>query len=96
MWIMPFLNLPFLDQIAVSIEKTKGDTADDTVNELHIDLVKLTAIQIYNLAKLIQENGELERIPKKKIKAALIEGLSNGNLNKSKMNPNLVKKIENL
>ncbi len=85
-----------LEQIPIVVEKSKGDTADDLVNDFHIDLVKLTANQICSLAKFIQYNGELKRIPKQKIKNALVEGLSNGSLIKENVNQKLIPKIENL
>ncbi len=83
-----------LEQIHLATGSSKGETADNLVNDFHIDLVKLTTNQICSLAKFIQDNGELKRISGKFITIALAEGLANGNLIKQKINQKLIPKIE--
>ena len=62
-----------------------GHTADDKINNLHIDLIALTAKQVYLLASSIQKYGKLTRILKKKIGREITEGLKEGYLDKKKL-----------
>ncbi len=82
-----------LEELEIKTNKIKGDTADDTVNNLHIDLIDLTAKQVCLLASSIQKAGELTRMLKKKIGKKIIEGLKEGYLNKNKINEKLLPKL---
>ena len=52
-------------ELGISTEETRGDTLDDEVNALHIDLTRLSGLQLTRFAEKLQEHGELGRIPKK-------------------------------
>ncbi|MFH1563085.1 MAG: hypothetical protein ABIF11_06695 [Nitrospirota bacterium] len=77
----------------IKTNKIKGDTADDEVNNLHIDLIDLTAKQLYLLASSIQKDGKLIRILKKEIGIKITEGLKEGYLDKNKINEKLLHKL---
>ena len=72
-----------LEEHEIKTKKIKGDTADDEVNNLHIDLIDLTAKQLYLLASSIQKDGKLIRILKKEIGRKITEGLKEDGLVKS-------------
>jgi len=82
-----------LEEFEIKTKKIKGDTADDEVNNLHIDLIDLTAKQVCLLASSIQKDGNLMRILKKKIGREITEGLKKGYLNKNKINEKLLPKL---
>lgn len=77
-----------LEEHEIKTKKIKGDTADDEVNNLHIDLIDLTAKQLYLLASSIQKDGKLIRILKKEIGRKITEGLKEGYLDKKKLMKN--------
>lgn len=82
-----------MEEFEIKTKKIKGDTADDEVNNLHIDLIDLTAKQVCLLASSIQKDGNLMRILKKKIGREITEGLKKGYLNKNKINEKLLPKL---
>lgn len=82
-----------LEEHEIKTKKIKGATADDEVNNLHIDLIDLTAKQLYLLASSIQKDGKLIRILKKEIGRKITEGLKEGYLDKKKINEKLLPKL---
>jgi hypothetical protein len=74
-----------LDQHDIQYEKCPGETPDSEINELHVDLVNLTARKINLLAELIQNHGTLERLSGRKVEQAIREGLANGFLAKDRV-----------
>jgi len=64
------------------------------VNKLHIDLNKLSGDIICELAKLIQNYGELERLYKKDIEKAINEGIEKKQLQVEKINLQLLSKLK--
>jgi len=71
-----------LDQHGIKYKKCLGDTPDEDVNKLHVDLEYLTASQVCSLAQDIQDKGSLDRFSKKCIKDAIINGIDNEYLNR--------------
>jgi len=70
-----------LDQHGIKYKKCLGDTPDEDVNQLHVDLEYLTAFQVCSLAQDIQDKGSLDRFSKKCIKDAITNGINNKYLN---------------
>jgi hypothetical protein len=66
-----------LDQYGIKYEKCLGETPDEVVNQLHVDLRDLTASQVCLLAQDIQSNSSLERLSKKDVEKAIYNGLDN-------------------
>ncbi len=71
-----------------------GETPDHDANHWHIDLVELTADNLLQFAKLIQSSGQIERVPEKKVKQWLRDGVANGQLDRSKMGSSILTKLE--
>jgi len=82
-----------LEKHEIKTNQINGKTADDKVNELHLDLVELTANQIYLLASSIQISGELKRISKINIGRKISIGLKEGCLDQKKVNQSLIPKL---
>ncbi len=82
-----------LNEHGIKTEQKKGTTADDEVNDLHIDLVDLTANQVNSIASSIQKSGDLKRIPKRKIGKKLALGLKAGYLDRKRINSILSPKL---
>jgi len=82
-----------LEELEIKTKKIEGDTADDKVNNLHIDLIDLTAKQVCLLASSIQKDGNLARILKKKIGRRITDGLKLGYLDERKINERLLPKL---
>ena len=82
-----------LEELEIKTNKIRGDTADDKVNNLHIDIIDLTAKQVYLLASSIQKDGELRRILKNKIGRKITENLKVGYLDKRKIDEKLLPKL---
>ena len=73
---------------------TPGQTADQQVNSLHIDLNNLTASQVIKMAEFISKEGTLSRVSKKAIQKSISKGLSSGMLEKNRLNPTLLEKLQ--
>jgi len=82
-----------LKKIGINVEQIEGDTADQEINKLHLDLTQLKAEQILFLAEYVQKEGILERISKREITQSLTTGLEKGKLLKSKVNLKLLNKL---
>lgn len=67
-----------LDLLEIKYKSTLGETPDQGVNDLHVDLVDLSAEQLWLLALKIQEAGETGCIMKSKVNQALDESKSKG------------------
>lgn len=74
-----------LDEHDIQYEKCPGDTIDLDVNQLHVDLVGLTAGKIHVLAKVIQDHAKLERLSRKQVEKAIRDGIENGFLPKERV-----------
>jgi hypothetical protein len=75
----------FLDAIGVLQADIAGDTADDSVNKLHRDLVQLTSSQVYRIAQHIGETGAVHRFMFNVIQAAVVAALKTKTLDISKV-----------
>jgi hypothetical protein len=74
-----------LDQHGIKYKKCPGDTPDEDVNQLHVDLEYLSAFQVCSLAQDIQGKGSLDRFSKKFIMNAITNGINNKYLNKERV-----------
>lgn len=83
-----------IKKLDVQFDEIEGTTPDHTVNKLHIDLKKLSGDIICELAKSIQNSGELERFYKKDIEKAINEGIEKKQLQVEKINSQLLSKIK--
>lgn len=73
-----------LESFGITVQKTKGDTADNDVNDLHRDLGNLTVRRLVNLAEIVS-NGKSRQIPKSYIKTLIYDEIKNGILDTTKI-----------
>ena len=85
-----------IEDLDIEFDEIEGATPDQTVNELHVDLKQLSGDVICGLAKSIQNTGKLDRLLRKDIEKAIIEGIKNAQIQVEKINPQLVNKIKQL
>lgn len=76
-------------RIGIQITPSLGKTPASLVNDLHHDIVKLTAQQIAALATIIA-NGRKGRRPHKQIRDGLHLAIKRGELNKNEMKQQLL------
>ncbi len=69
------------------ILQTPGSTADDLVNGLHRDIVRLTAANLLNLVIVFRDHmGAMTRLYKDDVKEAILESLSQDSLREDDVN----------
>ncbi len=83
-----------IKKLDIQVDEIEGTTPDQTVNKLHIDLKKLSGDIICELAKSIQNSGELKRLYSKDIEKAINEGIEKKQLQVEKINSQLLSKIK--
>jgi hypothetical protein len=78
----------------IQMKQSKGETPDIEANSLwHYDLWKLSARQVAEFAVEIHRSGVRDRLPEKRVKQLIIQGVRNKQLNPAKMKSNLVQKL---
>lgn len=83
--------------VPITLRKTPGGTCDEQVNDLHVDLVNLTATAVAKLAAIVLEiskAGELRRILKPDMKDQIHKALELKHLDESRLNPKLRKALQ--
>jgi hypothetical protein len=91
-------NEDLLQTIGIETEHTKGNTADDSVNSWHIDLVKIPFVNLVNLVDTASKCGQIGRVSEKEIEKFLAEGFMNGYINREtvKLKKGEIEKIEKI
>jgi hypothetical protein len=83
-----------LDNLAITTKSSPGKTPDDLVNTWHLDLIHLTAQNIFDLAQVIFDNPDKrDRLQKSDIKKLIEGGISSGHINRQRIKPDLLKKL---
>ena len=83
-----------IKKLDIQFDEIEGTTPDQTVNKLHIDLKKLSGNIICELAKSIQNSGEIDRLYPKDIEKAINKGIEKKQLQIEKINSQLLGKIK--
>jgi hypothetical protein len=87
-------DLDIIKKLDIQFDEIEGTTPDQTVNKLHIDLKKLSGNLICELAKSIQDSGEIDRLYPKVIEKAINKGIEKKQLQVEKINSQLLGKIK--
>lgn len=82
-----------IDELGIETELTKGKTLDVEVNELHIDLTKLSGEKIVRFAEKLQDCGQIGRFRKKEVAKTLSQLLTTGVLHESALSKDLLESI---
>ncbi|MEH1790342.1 MAG: hypothetical protein V7L23_33460 [Nostoc sp.] len=77
-----------LKDVGIKSEQTKADTADETVNNCHLDLVELPAFRLVDLAGQALNKGKVDRFLVQQVTSLLVDSIQKGYLNKSKIRLN--------
>lgn len=77
--------------IGVKLHDVLGDTPDDFVNSLHVDLIELTSDKISELAKLSIKLSTSKRLNVKKVKKLIKANIDSGNIDQAKVPEGILK-----
>lgn len=72
-------------ELGIKMKKSKGELADEQVNQWHSDLYELTASKLLELAKSIKKNSIIERKMPKEVLALVADSLQNDFLDRSRI-----------
>ena len=79
---------------AFLLRKTAGGTPDETVNQLHRDIIELTPTRLVKLAYLIgQFKSEIKRISKQEIESEIRSGIKSKFIDCSKIKTEIKKHV---
>lgn len=79
----------------IAIKESMGGTADAIANKTwHRDLVNLTARQLAEFVVEIHKNGVKDQLLPKETETLIKKGIQDGELDKSKINSSLQKKLK--
>ena len=81
------------DSIDIEVSQNEGETPDAEVNKLHYDLTNLTARKLVQLAQVVS-SGRHSRILKKTVEVRLRRALVAGYLDKGRLKPDLLRRIQ--
>lgn len=81
-----------LGSLGIRVEKSEGVTPNTSINQLHSDLVDLTARKLVGLAQVMAK-GHLKRITWKEVEAEIIDGIRGGYLDKVGLKESLMNKV---
>lgn len=72
--------------LAIKIKKSKGELADDQVNNWHSDLHELSAVKLLNLAKEIKTSSKrIDRKPPLEVLNVVANSVVNGYIDRSRI-----------
>lgn len=76
------------------LSQSEGKTPDDEVNALHYDIEQLDGRRLLQLAHIIQFQSDKARPMPDEVETWLRRGLMNGHLNRKRVNPKIIQKLE--
>lgn len=74
-----------LAALDIKRESSVGDTSDDEVNAVHVNLVELSVSKLVNLALVFQKKGASNRFQRNAVKQMILKGIKDGNLDRDKI-----------
>ena len=84
-----------LESANIQIRQQTGETPDEEINKLHYDLVNLTVERIVQLAEIVAV-AQQDRKLRKQIEAGINLAVHAGHLDKDRLGPQLLAKLENI
>jgi hypothetical protein len=87
-----------LDEIKINTQDTSGETPDTLVNTWHRDLVELSAVKIFTLAKVIATRAERRRVLSKRVMELVAHSIASGQIEREKLRlkPDQVAKVDSV
>lgn len=86
-------DLKLVEDIGIKVEINEGATPYDKANRWHRDLVELSANKLIKLAEIILTKSHKERVLEKKILNLIKEAVKDGEIDRTKLKENIVKKL---
>lgn len=83
-----------IDELDIAIEEYPGKTFNNSVNKLHLNLKQLSAEKVIKLARAVQEQGQIGRVGKTRIAAALQRQIIEGHLNENQLTEEVRAKVK--
>lgn len=84
-----------LSNMKIELTRSDGDTRDKHVNEAwHRDLIELSALALVDLARELAKLSHMDRIPEKKIKQLIVAGVTNEQIDRSKIRDKFLAELE--
>ena len=84
------IKLKSLDDLGIEVVKAKGVSCDDQANELwHLDLQGLSGAKLVDLAYLIQEQAEFERVQKSAVEILIVTSVDEGFIDSTRLGERL-------
>lgn len=74
-----------VSELGIKIKKSKGDLADDRVNNWHSDLHELSASKLLSLAHAIKKKATIERKAPMQVLNIVADSLNNGQIDRSRV-----------
>lgn len=89
------LEIEFLNKLNTKLVIHEGETPDKAANtSWHYNIVELSANKVLQIAELILKRAQKKRIQKKDVKRFIIDGVSQGYLDRSKLSQKIIEEIE--
>lgn len=86
-----------LSEISIRIKATKGGSPYERANDSwHHDLVELSAFKLMELANTILNSAKKGRVPEKAILQQISQAVASGQIERTKLKPRIVEKIDKL
>jgi hypothetical protein len=82
-----------IENAGFKIESNIGETPDSTANTWHRDLIELTADRLLMLARIIRQEGEIERLPEKRVIQLVNQSLSRDYIHQNQLSEKLLRKL---
>ena len=86
-----------LQNIGFEFEEAEGETADGLVNSWHRNIIELSGSKVLALASTLWiSHLQIGRVSEKKVWKRIVEGVSTGEIDRSKLSSNIKKLINDL
>ncbi len=82
-----------LSKIGIRVETSKGKTPYEKANNLHRDLIELTATKLVKLAEVMLRSSSRERVPEKQILILIKDAVNNQQIDEKMLKQNISAKL---
>ena len=81
------------DLMGLDVIKTSGETPDEDVNSLHLDIIKLSVARLMLLCFALKVQGRFARRTVKQVARLVDQSLSNGHMTRDRINPKFLDSV---
>ena len=92
------LDSKVVEKIGIKTDDEEGNSLDSSINELHINLIEISARKLLKLTKstlyaIKKEDTRLERIPRKKVARYILDSINEGRIDRKLANRKVLKRV---